>query len=168
METSDYPGIGESEEIVDSKFVTLEETIIIFPGTISLPTVLPDGFNLESEVELVNFPGGLSMAALKWLKSSPDGERSGMSLSIFYIADNVVKDNITVVVGDEAIEEININGKPAALLRGGWNYDTKSYDPGIPNLGVRWEYDERTIYELNGSDEAIEPEVLIRIAESIK
>jgi hypothetical protein len=165
METSDYPGISENEEILGSTNVPLEEARRIFTGTISLPTFIPAGYNLDPEVELIDFQDGdLPMGIVNW-KTNQDGKRRSLWLQIIYQTENV--QNLAEVVGEGAMEEITINGKPATLLRGGWNYDTRSYDQDIPSLRIRWMYDERTIYDLNGS-QAMGPEVLIRIAESIK
>ena len=165
METSDYPGKGGKTEIVESTYLPLEEAMLIFPGTISLPSALPEGYSLDPEVQLTDFEGGnLPIAEVNWRKTNPEGGWSSLSLGIAYLTEQV--QDLARVVGEGAIEEVTINGKPAALIRGGWNYDAKSFDPTIqPSL--RWEYDERTIYELHSSDEAIGREVLIRIAESI-
>jgi hypothetical protein len=165
METSNYPGGDEGGEIVDSMQVSLDEVRLIFPGTISLPTFIPAGYSLDPEVELIDFQDGdLPIAIVNW-EANPDGKRRSLRLQIIYKPEDV--QNLAEVVGEGVIEEITINGKPAALLGGGWNYDTRSYDPDIPSLRIRWVYDERTICELNGS-EAMEPEVLIENAESIK
>jgi len=75
--------------------------------------------------------------------------------------------NYSEVVGEGAVEEITLNGEPAALLRGGWNSDTQSYDMGIHAQTIKWFYDEHTVYALKSSDDAMEVEDLIGIAESI-
>ena len=129
-ETSDYPWDGGKAEIVESRYVPLDEAMLIFPGTISLPAVLPEGYNLDPEVQLVDFEGGnLPMAIVTWRNTNPDGGWSSLSLAINYLTEKV--HNYAEVVGEGAIEEVTIKGKPAALIRGGWNYDTKSYDPDI-------------------------------------
>ena len=163
-ETNDYPGNGGKEEIVESRHVPFDEAILIFPGTISLPRFLPEGYSLDPEVRLTDFGGGsLPMAEVTW-KTNPNGGWSNLRLGINYLTEEF--QGYAEVVGEGAIEEVTINGKPAALIRGGWNYDTKSFDPNINNLSLQWEYDERTIYALHSS-ESIGQDVLIEIAESI-
>jgi hypothetical protein len=66
-------------------------------------------------------------------------------------------------VGEDAIEEINLNGRPAVIVRGGWNDDTRQYDFSLP-AAIEWKVDENTIYSLTGYQSL---EELIRIAESI-
>ena len=150
---------------VESTYLPLEEAMLIFPGTISLPSTLPEGYSLNPEVQLTDFEGGsLPVADVRWRKENPDGGWSSLSLNIDYLSEKA--QDLARVVGEGAIEEVTINGKPAALIQGGWNYDTKSFDPNI-GLNLRWEYDKRTVYELHSSDEAIGREELISIAESI-
>lgn len=165
IETSSYPGGDEEVGILDSIRVSLDEARHIFSGTISLPAFIPSGYNLDPEVELFDFQDGdLPMAIINW-KASQDGEWRSLWLAMTYVSENVP--DITQIVGEGAIEEITLNGKPAALMHGGWNYDTRTYDPSLPTLRIRWMYDERTIYDLNGSV-AVGLDGLIRIAESIQ
>ena len=161
-ETSDYPGAGEDVKIVNSTYVSLDEARKIFPSAISLPRTIPDGYSLDPEVELPGFQS--PMAIIRWQKTAPEGGWSELELHIFHITK--LENNYSEVVGEGAIEEITINGKTAALVSGGWNYDTKSYDFGIPYQGIRWEYDEHTVYVLS-SHKGFSKEELIEIAESI-
>lgn len=165
-ETSDYPGGGEPVEIVPSKYISLEEARQTFPGFISLPISVPDGYTLDPEVELIDFNGGqVPVAVLNWKKETAEGSWSALILRITYTTGEVK--NYAEVVGNGAIEEITIHGKPAAIIKGGWNYDTQSYDHEIAHHGIRWMYGEQTFYSLESSSGALSKEELIKIAESI-
>jgi hypothetical protein len=163
--TSDYPGAGEDVEIVDSTYVSLDEARQIFPGAISLPDSIPGGYSLDPEVELIDFQdGNLPMAIIHWQKTTPEGRWGNLVLRISYTKETT---NYSEVVGEGAIQEITINGRPAALVSGGWSYDTRSYDFGINSQRIQWMYDENTSYSLESQNEAISKEALIEIAESI-
>lgn len=165
-ETSDYPGAGEPVKIVDSTYVSLDEARQIFTGPISLPGVVPDGYTLDPEVELIDWQDGNFITVyINWRESTPHGEWASLRLRINHNSKSY--GNHGEIVGKEAIEEITINGKPAALVRGGWNYDTQSYDFGINSQRIQWMYDENTSYSLESQNEVISKEALIEIAESI-
>jgi hypothetical protein len=161
--TGDYPGGDGEVTLWQSRKIPLAEAMEIFPGTIALPTFVPEGYSLNSEVEL-SAPD--NFAILTWEKAKPDGMKGILSLEILYLPEE--GQSYGKIVGEGAIEEIIINGKPAALVRGGWNYATRTYDLDIPVLGIRWQHDEHTIYEINCWEQELEPETLIAIAESIE
>jgi hypothetical protein len=70
------------------------------------------------------------------------------------------------IVGEGALEEITLNGRPAVIQRGGWNSDTQQYDFSMAVTIIQWKYDENTIYSLTDS-RRLSLDELIRIAESI-
>lgn len=166
IETDDYPGANEPVKIVDSTYVSLDEARQIFTGPISLPSVIPDGYTLDPQVELIDWQdGNLPTVYISWRVVTPHGEWASLRLQINHIGKSW--GNHGEIVGKDAIEEITINGKPAVLMNGGWNYDKQLYDFSIHSQRIRWMYDDNTSYSLESSNETISKETLIKIAESI-
>ena len=68
-------------------------------------------------------------------------------------------------VGEGALEEITLNGKPATLIRGSWDEGTQQYNLSVMT-SVMWRYDENAFYKLWSFDQNLVDE-LIKMAESI-
>jgi hypothetical protein len=117
-------------------------------------------------VELIDWQdGNLPTVYISWRVVTSHGEWASLRLQINHIGKPW--GNHGEIVGKDAIKEIMINGKPAALMNGGWNFDTQSYDFNIHSQRIRWMYDDNTSYSLESSNETISTEELIKIAESI-
>jgi len=153
--TGDYPGEGGSVTIIPSEEMSLNEARAVLPFTVDLPTWVPQGYALEEKVSILRFEDGVERIYIHW--GSP--EKALLELNIENTADP------KWLVGPESIEELSVNGKLAALVRGGWNADTKQWDnPETLTLFVP--HQEQT-YIFIAREDDISLDELIHIAESL-
>lgn len=160
--TSKYPGTGD-EITVPSEYLSLEEAQSRFPSPIMLPTYLPQGYEQPGEVVLSE---DLFLLMIIW--ESKEQWAASISLDIWHCPSGVEKCGLTV--GEGAVEEIVLNEKPAVLVRGGWNYDTKQYElyhGSLAMIGLMWKYDDQTVYMLRADEQTVPVQELIKMAESI-
>lgn len=158
--TNDYPGDSDEEEIIaPHEYLSLEEAQSRFPSPVSLPAFVPEKTARREEVLLTYFSPDLVTLAITW----DNPETGGFELNIQNCSYEA--ENCGWIVGERALEEITLNGKPAVIVHGAWNYDTQQYDPYV-TTAIRWKYDENTIYSLS-TWQGMSLEELVRIAESI-
>lgn len=157
--TSQYPGTGE-EIIAPSEYLSLEEAQSRFPSPIMLPTYLPQGYEQPAEVALSDL-GNRPILTIIW--NSKDKWTGNIILDIMHCPSGF--ENCGRIVGEGSIEEIMLNEKPAVIVNGAWNYDTKQYDLSM-TTAIQWKHDENTIYMLS-SWSRMPLEELIRMAASI-
>jgi len=153
--TGDYPGEDGPVSIIPSEEISLEEAQAVLPFTIDLPTWVPEGYLLEDKVSILRFEDGVERVFVHWSAF----DKALLELEI---------ENSTEpkwLVGPESIEELSVNGKPAALVPGGWNADTKQWD----NLDTLTLYvphkDQSYIFVVRENDISVDD--LIQIAESL-
>lgn len=149
--TRDYPGDGKVTTI-PSQEMNLTEAHSILP--FHLPTWAPEGFRLQPTVDLISFDSPVIFVS--WIKIGGSGN----------IQMNVEGGSFTLVVGPDSVERVEINGKEAALWYGGWNWDTKQWDPDIPNMTLSWEKDGLA-YHLSTAKGEVSLNELIRMAGSM-
>jgi hypothetical protein len=159
--TTDYPGDpDEVVTIVPSEYLSLEEAQNRFPSPVALPAYTPRGTTRREDVLLTYWSSDLPSLTITW-----DNPETGE-----FILDirpcSTVTDNCGLILGEGALEEITLNGEPAVIVRGAWNYDTRLYDTSVTSA-IRWKYDENTVYSLSTWSQDMPLEELIRIAESI-
>jgi hypothetical protein len=160
-ETGNYPGRPESEvTTVPSDTMSLAAAREILPFGIALPEWLPEGYTLTDEIRVTRFTEPGTVFAEIAFKNDEAG--SGFGLNIQYREDSQAWQQI---IGLDSIEEVQINGQPAALVRGIWNYDTKQWD-NPEHISLFWQHHDVT-YELSTIETALSVDQLIRIAESI-
>jgi hypothetical protein len=70
------------------------------------------------------------------------------------------------VVGQDGLEEVDLNGQPAALIRGVWDHERQEYIDA-PFIFLVWIYDEDTTYTLSANRYWVETEDLLAMARSI-
>ena len=75
----------------------------------------------------------------------------------------VFAQRINWLVETEDVREVEVNGEPAALVVGGWDYDTSQWDKKAARMLNRMKGKE--MYQLHSPGAAVED--LIRMAESI-
>ena len=156
--TEDYPG-DDSGEIttINPNLLPLDEALAAFPYSIQLPAYMPEGYALNEEQVQIYV-----------------GEASGPfanSIELEWIAENEMHIFLRVsdstpgsgeIVAPGATEEILLDeNHPAALIKGGWNADEKTWND-FNHLRILWSFDNLT-YALSGPDR----EQLIQIAQSI-
>jgi hypothetical protein len=128
--TNDYPGGDEPVTIVQTDTLSLEEARAQVAFPIDLPAWVPAGYVLQEKVNVTHFNDAqMTMYEIDW--HAP--EKATFSLTIIEQRPNG-KDN-QFVIGQESIEEVQVNGVTAALVRGGWNADARQWDnPDILTL----------------------------------
>lgn len=163
--TTNYPGVSEEEvTVVPSEHLSLEDAQSRFPSPIVLPTYVPPGYERRADVTFVVL-GDMPMLIIKWHNDEAIRE---FHLDIRHCPSGA--ENCGRIVGEGALEEIMLNGRPAVVVRGGWNYDTKQYELSLDGLAIvelMWKYDDQTIYMLRADEREISIQELIKIAESI-
>lgn len=140
--------------IVPEEILPLAEAQARLPYTISLPTWVPDGLKMSGSVRISYFPGGPPQAQLTWYGSDPNV--SHINLVIF-------GKRVSWLVDTDSVEEVEVNGQPAALVGGSWDYDTGRWNSEVA-LTLSWMKGEE-MYQLHSTGAATED--LIRMAESI-
>lgn len=150
--TSDYPGDG-NVTIVPSQQMALEEAQSILPY--ELPTWIPDGFQIKRTVDVTRFAAsGVVHISVMWTKAA----------EIIQLA--VVGGATSTVVGPESVEKLEVNGREVAIWQGGWNWDTKEWDPHIAGMTISWGADG-IVYHLNAFGSEVTMEELLRMAGSM-
>jgi hypothetical protein len=145
--------VPESEiQIVPDELVTLNVAQAKLPFEISLPTWVPDGFDMGPSVRITYFSDQNTPATLTWFGSDPSNA----------IIELVVGQRVNWLVDLDHVQEVTVNGLPAALTGGGWDADTGEWNGGDPTL--TWLRGD-TMYILRSPGGS--PKDLIRMAESI-
>ena len=68
------------------------------------------------------------------------------------------------IIFPDSVEEIFLDADhPAALIRGGWNYDTKVWDDAYGTVRIKWVLDN-LLYDLGGNIDDLE--ALLEVARS--
>lgn len=153
--TTDYPGDNypEEEEItIVSRTLPLNEAVALLP----YPVYLPQNVVLEQDVAVSELSPGNFHIFLRG--RTQQGVRFNM-----YILTNPDTNGGEIIFPD-SVEEIFLDANhPAALIRGGWNDDTKVWD----NYGlvrIKWTLDN-LLYELEGNIDDLE--TLLEVARSM-
>jgi len=157
------PPINPSSHIT-AKVIPLAEAQAALPFPIKLPSWAPEGFSLQEEevwlYDTTTLPGYNPddpyplRVTLSW--ANPNTTPWGV---IFFSIDYPV--TVRAEVGPGSVEEVDINGKPAALIHGGW------FEGEWQDIIVSLEWTEDlTAYELQCPAGVVSPEDLIRMAGS--
>ena len=159
-QTEVYPGGADKDiTIIPEQTLNLAEARVAVPFTFNLPTWVPEGFVLqEGAVLLAEEP--FSRLALKWV----DSTGSGRSLNLDVAQANT---ETTWVVGPDSVEVTEVNSQPAAIIRGGWDYDNKEWSQALDVLTLRWQQGD-VEYLLMTSGGRLSVDDLIRVAESVQ
>jgi hypothetical protein len=129
------------------------------PFTFNMPAYIPDGFNLSDEVVIAQ---SKDWVALKWVGN---GQEIGM-----FVQQNW---DLSLDTAQGVAEEVQINGEPALLLRGGWSLDESGkWDSSLNVFQLYWRHDG-LIYTFDfrnlppGGDQETYIQEIIRVASSI-
>lgn len=142
------------------EYLSWEEASSRFVSPLTLPTYVPQGYERETNVHFYTWGDGTSTLEVFWRKK---GEFPMIGLFIAGCKEDA--QGCGFRVGEGALEEITLNGKPAALTRGSWDEGTQQYEPSVL-VSVMWRYDENSFYRLWSFDQSLADE-LIKMAESI-
>lgn len=159
LETNEYPGSGPVETIPFEQY-SFAEVANELPFEISLPGWIPEEFEIIPTVKVARFDQPAVTAYIDWKPTS------GPILSLM-IQHRLDGENGGLIVGEGSVEEYLVNGEPAALVRGGWNADIQQWDFKLKVLTLSWKHNDQT-YVLQGIEDNISVEELVKIAESIQ
>jgi hypothetical protein len=112
------------EVITPEDILSLSEARQKLPFQLSLPTWAPDGFVMGSSVRISYFQNGFTPAIINWYGSDPNVGNIEL----------MVGQHVKWLVDTDHLQEVEINGQPAALVGGTWNEATAS---GIRNPNSR-------------------------------
>jgi hypothetical protein len=153
------PYLPERELVPE--YLSWEEAGSRFLSPLQLPVYVPEGYEREANTHLYIWGDGTPTLEVFWRKKG--GQSPMIGLFIAQCRDDAPGCGFRV--GEEALEEIALNGKPAALIRGAWDSETRQYDLSAA-IKVMWRYDEDTFYNLWSFDQNLADE-LIKMAESV-
>jgi len=151
--TTDYPGDDSEVETIEDRTLPLNEAMALFP----YPVHLPQNVTLEQEVSVGELSPGNFHIFLRG--QTQQGVR-------FYMDIMTNPDtNGGEIIFPDSVEEIFLDADhPAALIRGGWNYDTKVWDDAYGTVRIKWVLDN-LLYDLGGKIDDLE--ALLEVARSI-
>jgi len=150
--------LPEDLTILPTQEVSLAEAEATLGFTFTVPTWAPEGFILQDEVSywLPTEVTSYTTAMLTW--EHPD-------LGPIQLGVLQGEGDEYMLVGQHSVEEVQVRGRPAAVVRGGWDYETGEYqDNGW--LKLTWE-EHGVVYSLAGSEPAVSVDDLVRMAESM-
>lgn len=141
--------------LVPEELLSLAEAEAKLPYPIRLPAWAPDGFTMGDSVRVAHFPGAdAPQVTITWYGS----DRTVGNIDLL-----VLGQKVDWQVETDDVEEVEVNGQPAALVGGSWNADTGQWDGGS-DLTLSWMKGEQ-MYLLRSPGASVED--LIRMAESI-
>jgi len=163
-ETAVYPGADDEEvTIVEGETLKGEEAQLLEDARrhlgldFNLPTTLPDRFTLLDEVVYGEIAGPSAM--FRWQDSQ--------SHYVLVLDVRRANPDINWVVAPDSLEEVQIDGQPAALITGGWNAETREWDDAEGAKELRWTQ-HGIAYSLTMFGNMLTDEAFLTIAESIE
>jgi hypothetical protein len=139
--------------LVPEEILSLTEAQARLPFEIHLPTWAPDGFTRGSAVRISYFGARYTPVVITWYGSDP--QVGNIDLTIGQPVDWLVE--------TDDVQEVEVNGQPAAVVGGTWNADTGQWDRNT-NLTLSWMKGD-VMYQLMSPGAPVED--LLRMAESI-
>jgi hypothetical protein len=152
--TDDYP-VGWPVRTIPSENLPLEQVQNDFP--FFYPEWVPGGYELDSDVRTTWWPDDSEdrpSIELTWINQ--EGRGNIMLL---------VSQSLGEIVGQITIQMLEINGQEVAYWKGGWYYNTKTWNETLPHQTLSWSIDDLG-YRLSASD-SIPLDDLIQMVESM-
>lgn len=160
-ETEFYPGTTGQVFRSETVHYTLAEAQEIVPFEIKVPTWAPAGFELAPDVAVIAATDRRPVTSvfLTW-----HNRRRTIMLTVEQSPD--VQPPHRLVAGLGSVEEVVVNGEPAALVRGAWHADEGTYDTtrGVVLVWVTHDL----VHSLRSSDARVSAQELVRMAESVR
>ena len=151
---SQAPPLPESQvTIVPEDILPLVDAQAKVPFAIRLPTWLPDGFVMSNSVRISYFGEKFTPVIITWYGSNPDVGNIEL----------MIGQRVSWLVNTGDVQEVEVNGQPAALIGGTWDVDTNQWQ-SQSDLTLSWMKGD-VMYRLSSAGAAVED--LIRVAESI-
>ena len=155
------PHLSEDQvTLVPEERLPLKQARTRVPFDILLPAWMPEGYIMSQTVRISYFPykptnGTNPFTYITWVKSTDGGGHIELAVSL----------PVNWLIDLDHLQEVEVNGQPAGLTGGSWNYDTGSWDTAYGDLTLTWTLGD-VMYRLSSS--SVTPEELIRIAESVR
>ncbi|MGD2026792.1 MAG: hypothetical protein PVI99_03170 [Anaerolineales bacterium] len=150
--TADYPGSGGDVTTIPSDTIPIEEILVEY--SFSYPSWEPSGYSLEPDAQATWFdPAGERPAIVLTWRSDGSG---AITLDIH--------PGTNLIIGLTEINVLQIQGQEVALWRGGWNYDTQTWDVTIPVQTMSWAANDLN-YNLQ-APQTLPVEDLVKMVES--
>ncbi len=161
-ESKENPYMDGDETTISPQVMSLSEARAALPFAFGVPTWAPAGYVLQEQaVEVTYFSGEppVPWVNVEWLEPS-----SHFGIRLYFRQSGVGNYPCGELVGPNSVEEVQVAGQPAAVVRGGWNVDTGEYGDISSGGLVRlvWER-EGVCYTLDGAT----VEEMIQMAESV-
>lgn len=129
LETDVYPSTDDARTIPGS-VATLGETREMMPYSFSLPTEVPERYTMIEEVQISS--GGRS-ATISWHNETERGDG-------FWLRVAPANPDVRHLVGPDSIEVVELDGREAQFIRGGWESNREIWNPDIARM-LRWQQD---------------------------
>lgn len=160
LETNEYPGKSSPVQTIPYEQYSIDEVGKVLPFEIRLPHWIPEDFELVPMVKVSRFSQVAITAYIDW-------ETPSDTIFSLIIQHRLDGENGGLIVGEGSVKEFLVNGEPAALILGGWNADSQKWDYNLDLITLNWRHDDH-IYTLQGLNEDVSLDELLRIAESIQ
>lgn len=164
-ETDKYP--YTDLPVYHNESLSLSEDRDRIPFAFRLPAWAPEGFVLNDRARAIlpTSDPDLSRATNVYVTwTNPDGAKIILVAQPGSLASCT---DCAVPVGTGSLEETEVNGNPAALVRGSWDDRTQSWDTSNGIINLRWSQ-EQSLYLLTGIEPSVSVADLIRMAESLE
>lgn len=157
---SEMESIKQADELWQPRILSFADAEAQLPFAIQLPSWVPERFELRDEVMVLGAEHRFALAIVTWCDM-----QSGECLRLNM--EHAPNGSNEWLVGRESIEEIEINGSPAALVRGAWDAKQEAWELGEV-ITLSWHSSQEDItYHLMASEGAVPIEALVRMAESV-
>ena len=134
---------------------TLGEIRSQLPFSIQIPSHLTTGYVLQDEVGIASDD---SWIMLSW-------EGSDSTLLLLVQKDTTYSEENPAPIG--SVEELMIDNKPAALIRGRWDFNTGKWNSEAARICLKWT-DGELVYSLTANNTDLKPEDLVEIYRSFQ
>ena len=141
---------------------TLEEAQTRFASPISIPTYVPQGYERTSTVEHI-LDDYVDLVIVTWRKDYETIDLTILHCFPYLEFDGIKGANCGAGAIKQSIEEITLNGRPAAVVYDSMTSETRN----SVSLRIFWLYNENTVYSLGVSGKYLSRDELIKMAESI-
>lgn len=149
------------EETWSEQVMSLAEAQATLPFTFQVPTWAPEGYVLDDDNVAVAHPfPEVTSVRMKW-----ENAATGSAIRLWIVYATVENWEMRSQVGSDAVEKVNVSGQEAALVQGGWDYETGQYTTeGLQTL--EWKVGQ-VYYALSGLQSRVTVDELVSMAESM-
>jgi len=157
--------LSVTDRLPDTSRVEVQDYRWVAPDQVSfdflVPRYAPQGWTLDPEVGVGHLRGDDTNDVLvRW--TGPG--QAHIFMSVWPPADGQAAN---MLIGTDSYQEIEINGRPSAIVKGVWNSDTGEWERVERHSAVVWAID-RVQYVLWCATPDLPDEELIRMAESAR